>query len=400
MIEFGMFAYPWDIAESGPEAFVEQLAEYGVNRLYVATCYHSAEIIVPTRRHRVVVHAEANVAHVPLPSSTFRDLAIPAGSMATENPQLFERLAIAARSHQIQLSAWTIAFHNSRLAGLNPESAIENCFGDRSEHGLCPANRRSVMLATDMVGGLAATGLFESVLLESLSYLLVGHGHPHELWGVRLDTLTRYLLSICFCPSCLRLGGEQGIDGVALRSVIADELHRTWNHPLSMSRNPDDGTELTSRLVLDEDFAAWARMRCSVVTNLARIVTDQAHDSDVTLELSAAVWGRPASLNWTEGIDIRSSASIADRFLLESYYPDQGEVARELDHAVSLADPQKLAMVQTLWPEHHGSLAGLLAKIGLALDAGIESISLYNYAMAPEPIRDWIRAAGLTVRDR
>jgi len=397
--EFGMFAYPWDIEVAGAESFVGRLRELGVDRLYVATCYHSAEVIVPMRRRNVVINAEPNVAHLPLPVGSFRDLAVPSGSLATTAPLLFPTLAAAARSEGLQLSAWTIAFHNSDLARSAPDAAIENCFGDRFAHGLCPVNPRSSMLAIDMVSALVKTGWFDSVMVESLSFLLFGHGHPHELWGVRLDPLTRYLLSICFCRDCLELGARHSTDGAALRTAVADELHRTWNHPLSIHRNPDDGTELAARLVLDEDLAAWTRMRCDAVTDLASKIAAVTTARGVELELSSAIWGRPASLNWTEGIDIRASARTADRFVLGSYYPDAGDVARELDHVLAFTSPDRVAMVQTLWPEHHGSLAGLLEKIDLALTAGVGSVSLYNFAMASEPLIEWIRAVAQRVHD-
>ncbi len=55
-------------------------------------------------------------------------------------------------------------------------------------------------------------------------------------------------------------------------------------------------------------------------------------------------------------------------------------------------------MVQTVWPDHHGSLAGLQEKVQMALDAGIGNIALYNYSMAPAPVVAWIRAVAEQVR--
>jgi hypothetical protein len=397
--ELGMFTYPWDVAAAGAEAFVDSLHALGVDRLSLATLYHSAEIIAPNRRKKVSVHAEANVAHLPLPDQAFGDIKPPAGQLAMQMPGLFDDIKQAADKRGMKLTGWTIAFHNSDLAQREPEVAIENCFGDRFAHGLCPAHPRAARYAQDMVGALAGTGHFDRVMVESLSYLLYGHGHPHELWGARLDVQTRYMLSMCFCPSCLAEADRRGIDGTGLRTRVADSLHRTWNDPLSLRRNDDDGTELAARLVLDDDFRAYARMRCDIVSDLALRLAETAHAHDVELELSAAVWGRPGSLNWTEGVDIGASARIADRFVLESYYPDPGEVAREIDHVLDYAPAGKLGLVQTVWPQHHGSLAGLKDKVKIALDAGIESIALYNYSMAPAPVVGWISEIARQVKN-
>ncbi len=398
MTTLGMFTYPWDIAETGADAFVGELADLGVTRLAVATCYHSAELIAPTRRRNVAVHAEANVSHLPLPKGTFSDLAAPEGKLARERPTLYAEIAKAAKAKGLGVTGWTIAFHNTDMALANPDAAIEDCFGDKFAHALCPANPRARRYAKEMVAGLAKTGHFDTIMVESLSYLLRGHGHPHELWGVRMDVQTRFLLSLCFCPSCMAEGARRGLDGEALRCRVADELMRTWNSPLAVRRKNDDGTELAARLVLDKDFAGWVRMRCDAVNALAGEVAGIVHDAGLELEISAAVWGRPASLNWTEGVDIPANAKVADRFVLESYYPDAGDVARELDHVLGYVAPEKLGMVQTVWPDHHGSLAGLQDKIQMALDAGIGSISLYNYSMAPAPVVAWIKAVGEQVR--
>jgi len=392
MPELSMFAYPWDIAATGPERFVAEMGAAGVDRVLVAACYHSAEVIVPARRRQVSVLAEANVAHLPLAADGFHDLAPPAGSLVTTAPDLFASLARAGADHGVAVSAWTIALHNSDLAQRHPDVAIENCFGDRFAHGLCPANPRARRYALDMAQAIARTGWFDEVMVESLSYLLWSHGHPHELWGVRLDPSTRYLASLCFCDHCLAQGSDRGVDGEALRARVADELHRTWNHPLSVRRADDDGTELASRLVLDAGLWDWTRMRLDVVSTLAASVADVLSDAGVALALSAAVWGRPASLNWTEGVDLVESTRLAGRLFLESYYPDPADVARELEFAVGLAPPERLAMAQTLWPRHHGSLGGLLDKVQLARDAGLPAIALYNYGMAPQPVREWVSA--------
>ena len=392
MAELGMFTYPWDIAEQGVDSFVDAMADLGVDRIAVATCYHSAELLAPGRKRNVAVHAEANVAHIKLPDDTFSDLSIPQGRLARERPELYADLARAAEKRGIGLTAWMIAFHNSDLAQARPDAAIENCYGDRFAHGLCPANPAAQTYAKEMAGALSATGYFDTVMVESLSYLLHGHGHPHELWGVRMDPHTRVLLSTCFSPSSLAEGKKRGLDGEGLRARIAAELNRTWNSPVAVERGKDDGSELASRLVLDPEFAGWMRMRCEIVNDLAQDVADLVHAKGLKFEISAAVWGRPSSMNWTEGVDIGQSARIADRFILESYYPDPADVARELDHVASLAPADKLAMVQTVWPDHHGSLAGLLHKIDLALATGITQFGLYNYSMAPKPVLPWVRA--------
>lgn len=389
MTDLGIFLYPWDAAHDGPGEVVARLADLGVSRINIATAYHSAETLAPVRTRQVFHRAEANVLHMPVGPDNFSDAAIPQGTLATQRPEVFPELADAARTAGIRLSSWIVTGHNSSLAQSDPDLAIENCFGDRSTHGLCPANPRSVALFDELVGGVVATGLFDEVFVESLSYLLWGHGHPHELWAVRLDPVARYLLSLCFCSHCITLAGEAG---TRLRPWVVEFLHTRWNDPISVVRDAGDAEELTALLTGSEDLATYTSMRLGVVAALSQRIVDTAHAGDTELVLTGAVWGRPASLNWTEGIDPGRIAAIADVFTMQAYHATLGEVAAELDVVRGLVGnrPARLRLAQTLWPDHHASVDVLLAKVDAAVTLGVEAIDLYNYGMAPAPMIGWI----------
>lgn len=395
-----MFAYPWDLADRAPAEVMSELAGLGVDRLALAVTYHSAETIAPRRRSRVHTLPEANVAHLPLPDGAFADLRPPAGTLAREDPGLFPRLAAAAGARSIRLTAWTVTLHNSRLAAARPDTALRNCFGDPSGHGLCPANPVVRRYVRDVCAAVRGHGLFDELMLESLAYLPVGHGHPHELRGVRLDPATRLLLSLCFCPSCLAEGRRRGIDGHALASWVAAELHRTWNSPLTLTRRPDDGAELSALLLAREDLHAWVRMRLDVVTAVfAECVGDAAADG-TAIAAGAAVWAKPAPLGWMEGIDLPALARTCARITLMPYYADLADVTRDLDHALAFAPPDRLQVLQTLWPRHHGDGAALLTKVRHTLSTGIDQIGLYNLTLAPEPALTWVRQVADLVHGR
>ncbi len=391
MTDLGIFLYPWDAAHEGVADVVRRLADLGVGRINVATAYHSAETLAPVRTTNVFHRAEANVLHMPVAAGTFSDAAVPMGTLATERPELFPELAARTADTGMRLSSWVVSGHNSSLAVGDPDLAIENCFGDRSTHGLCPANPRTATLFDELVAGVARTGHFDEVFVESLSYLLWGHGHPHELWAVRLDPVARYLLSLCFCPHCLARAGDAGD---RLRPWVVSFLHARWNDPISITRDAGDGAELTALLVGNEDLAAYTAMRIGVVGDLSQRVVDTAHSADTELALTGAVWGRPASLNWTEGIEPGRIATIADVFTMQAYLPTLGEVAAELDVVKSLVGdrPARLRLAQTLWLDHHASLDVLLSKVDAAVAVGVEEIDLYNYSMAPAPMIGWIEA--------
>jgi hypothetical protein len=386
-----MFAYPWDLQLDGARNCLELVHELGCHRLAVAVAYHSAEIIAPRRRRSVQTAAEGNVAHFPL-GGGFSDLVLPPGSLAKQHPELAPEMAGAARDLGLHLTAWVIVCHNSDLATSRPGTALENCFGDRSVHGLCPSHPAVRTYALELCQKVLEIGIFDELFVESVAYLIGRHGHPHELWAVRDDPATRYLRGLCFCASCLRSGEERGIDGTALRMFVAEALHRTWNSPLAVARQPDPGDELSSLLVARPDLAAWTAMRCDRVAALVGEIAALAHSHRSRLSTALGIFARPGPLGWMEGTDAARLALASDRLVATAYYPGAGAVARDLDHLLALVEPVQLQLVQTLWPEHHADLATLLAKISLARSAGIDNFGLYNLTTAPAPALEWVRA--------
>lgn len=389
-MDLALFTYPWDIARVGPARYVDEVATLGVSTIAVATVYHSAEVITPRWSSDALVVAEPGVSHVPLAETDFADLAPPQGSLTREAPGLFGELKAAASEAGLQVIGWTVGLHQTTLASANPDLALRTCFGDVNTHGLCPSNPRVHRYVIDLVGSLAATGVFDEILLESIAYVPVGHGHPHELWAARFDQVTRALLSLCFCESCMTTADERGIDASSVRQWVAAELDRGWNGPLSVARGDDDGAESLGVLLGNQELLEYVRMRIDVVCDLTDAAVDRARESGLPVVLTSPVWARPLWTSWLQGVDPGRLGSSADFYGLQAYYRDPALVARELDHALRFLPPEKVLLMQTLMRDHHRSSAELVAKVEMAAHAGVERFSLYNYGMAPGPVLSWV----------
>ena len=50
----------------------------------------------------------------------------------------YETIASAAARHDMHMRAWLVMLHNSRLGSTQPTMTLQNAFGDRYLHGLCP----------------------------------------------------------------------------------------------------------------------------------------------------------------------------------------------------------------------------------------------------------------------
>lgn len=126
--EVALFAYPWDVKRAGAGLFAAEARGLGANRVYVATGYHTAEVIMPRRDAAVVLNADESGYYLPLARRAFSGMGAQA-PVDQGGQQLFRDLARAAESEGVGLSAWIVALHASRLAQAHPESAPENCGG-------------------------------------------------------------------------------------------------------------------------------------------------------------------------------------------------------------------------------------------------------------------------------
>jgi hypothetical protein len=394
MTELTMFLYPWDAQRDGVAETVERVRALGVTRIAVAATYHSAEVVTPRAGGPYMVHVEANRAHVPLAEDAFTGLRLSQSAFSREFPGCFGELAAGAADASVGMTAWVICLHNSSLAQQHPEAALENCAGDRSAHGLCPANPDVARYVRELASAVAGTGVFDRILLESASYLLAGHGHPHELMAIRLDVRTRFLLSLCFCASCVEEAHLRDIDAEALRARCSELLETAWGSPLLARRAPDDGLELAALLATDPEIGAYARMRLAVVSRLVERVVADSHRRGLAVSVATAVWGRPSPLNWVEGIDLGATATTADQLTVTTYQREPEDVARDLDHVLESVAAERVMQLNTLWPEHHDGVEALLAKVRAGLDAGVREFGLYNLAMTPPAMLGWARAVG------
>ncbi len=391
--ELSLYAYPWDLAADGGAEVVAWAADHGVDRLAVATAYHSAEMLRPRRSSDVHDHVEANRVHLRLPEMPTGGIGLRFGELAATEPDLFTGVSRRTTAAGLGLTAWVVCLHNSAVATAMPEVAMVNCFGDAMAHGLCPANPKVREYVRHLVGETAATGHFDEVFVESLSFLPLGHGHPHELWSVPLDTVDRTLASLCFCQHCQARARRAGIDVDGLRHWVSVTLRRRWNGTAAGARAAGDASDLLALILAHRDLNDYFTVRADTVTSLTREVRAVVREHGVRLAVGAPVFARPLPHAWLEGVDLGSVAAECDRMTLMPYYDHVPEVLRDLDLAMDLMPGAKLQVLQTLWPTmHQGSGQVLLDKVRAVRSQGILDIGLYNWGTATDTSLSWVDA--------
>ena len=117
----------------------------------------------------------------------------------------------------MSVSAWTVCLHNTRLGVLHPDAVTRNAFGDPNYFSLCPSHPDAREYVCALVEDLTANYRPDAVELETPCFMPYAHGFHHEKDGVGLTAEDDFLLSLCFCPSCLARSGKAGVDGEAAR---------------------------------------------------------------------------------------------------------------------------------------------------------------------------------------
>jgi hypothetical protein len=391
MIRTTMWIYPWDIIDMGAGAVLDEvLMETGLGGLSVATVYHAGRFLQPRSPARKVYFPEDGTIYFEPDLRMYRDspLKPEVSSAVSKGKDVLRDLeSLKARRH-FTLNGWTVCLHNTRLGMLHPEAATQNAFGDRNFYNLCPSNPLSVSYLSAIVKDLTHHYAMDSLELESPNFMGFAHEFHHEKDGVGLTERGDFLLSLCFCPHCMKKARDSGVDAERARDsvkrllegILGQEVPRP--DPGFVSRGIDgfaDDPALRS-------FLAW---RFTPVTELCRTLRASARRSTALYFLSLVT-----QRAWLQGIDVEAIARACDGLVVCAYdssapqvFSDVGEAARRVG-----SDRHLSAGFRVFYPETQGA-EDLRSKVHEAVRAGAKGVNFYNYGLIPRPRLAWIRTS-------
>lgn len=214
-----LFVFPWCFADEGIEQLMTYLRDLGINRLALTSHYHAGFFLYGTNPKRRVHMLEDGVTYFRPTESFYADSPIkPAVSRLCDDTDLFGDICVQAQKAGIEVSAWTVCLHNTRIGLLHPEYTIHNVYGDSLPHAMSPAHMASRAFVKAMVADLAENYPIEAVLLEAPDYRKRAHGgdwvsgHHHERDGVYLRPLEQDLMDLSFNPADMNEAREKGVD--------------------------------------------------------------------------------------------------------------------------------------------------------------------------------------------
>ena len=390
----GLYAYPWDVLDEGQSRVLDAVERAGLNTLYIATWYHSGMFFLPhSPKRRVYFPTPGALYFRPGSWHDIHALAPPVSDLCEDWSGFWKGLSSAAKRRGIALTAWMPVLHNSGVGSAYPDIAVENPWGDRIFHTLCPSNHQVSDLAGRIAADIAGFGIFDRILLESIEYLPLRHDHHHEVIGVALGADIEFLASLCFCESCRHRLNDTGVDGDAVRDWVRRTVDR------AAERGP------ATPLTWDEleagaggRFGDYLRVRESSVSHAARSIVAAIRETRPDIRIAALDFGPlyplgPNGRRWQNGVDLDESLSCFDELHPTYYFTDPDILARQIASYDALLPDGfcQVPAIRAILPQTD-SAASLEDQLD-AIAPTANGYTFYNYSFMRLDTLDWIRAA-------
>lgn len=367
-----LYAYTWDLAETEPADFADQMAGIGINTVAIAAAYHAGKFTRPKGRSGKIYFPEDGVAHCRIEPRKYSKIRPVIGSLAQETDVMGAYCGLDG----LRVSAWTVLLHNSRLGALHMDAVTRNAFGDPLHYSLCPSAPEvqdyAVQLCADIADNYPITGL----TLETPGWLPSRHGYHHEFALIGEAPRLEFYLGLCFCANCRAHAQSAGIDVIALHERVRKRIESELAAPEETVAQIDR-LWLETELLFDADLAAYLRWRCTVVTGLiARIRAEVRKDATVHVIPSVQ---QPLALAWIEGSDLAAIDAACDG-LEPCFYTGPARAALT-DHALvanRIGHADLRAVLRPTSPEHRNEGSFTETVQGLAA-AGVQDFAFYNY---------------------
>lgn len=384
-----MWTYPWDVLDVGVDTALDELTvKAGVGGLSLATAYHAGRFLQPRSPRRSVYFPEDGTIYFDPDVNRYENLLIKpkVARLIQERGDVLRQLEHAREKRDFTLNSWTVCLHNTRIGMEYPQVTTVNAFGDRNYYNLCPSNPDARAYVTTLVADLTRRYALDSVELESPNFMGFAHEFHHEKDGVGLTAKDDFLLSLCFCDSCMARARAAGVDAEAARRTVRRWLEETLNRPIPV-QDPDfvaRGVEGFSDTPEVYEFLRW---RFEPVTSLTREIREAAHPRTRVYFLSLLT-----SQSWLFGIDFEGVAQASDGVVVCAYDTRAPQVGLDIaDARARIPQGKYLATgLRVFYPEVHDG-DELRDKVQAAAGSGTDGFNFYNYGLIPPTRYDWVR---------
>ena len=386
------FTFPYTFFRERAAAVIPQLKEVGFTGINLALNYHASRDFL--LRQGPELHYLVDGFHYYKP-----DLSnYPSGALTphpsdclTDNHMLDEVMTAASREN-FEINAWAVFMHNAAIGFRHPQVSVTNCFGNHFLSELCPSSPQIAGYISGLTADLSSRGI-PSLAIESLHFHGAHHGEHHERFFLEMGEVTAFLLSLCFCASCIE---NFSGDGLRLKNKVAvllqpflDDRDLWLDTPLTKENLAEIvGAELLGYLTSREETIA-ARYREVQTIAAESGVKTKFVDQAPLLPGSA---NEPLAKSWQVGINNALIDQIVDIYEPLIYRNTPDEVAHVGENYRKLVTSEITAILRPTFPDNQ-SESSLIEKVDRLKSAGIADIDFYLLdAMRPRDLT-WIKSA-------
>ncbi|MBV9532632.1 MAG: hypothetical protein JO283_16620 [Bradyrhizobium sp.] len=383
-----IYAYAWDVAETGCDAAIDRFLSLGLDTVTIAGAYHAGKFLRPHGSGKVYFPEDGTVYFKPDFARYGAIKPVPNSILASGQ----DVIAALAAQRRIATNVWLVLLHNTRLGAAHPEATVVNAFGDRYIYSLCPsapeARAYAIGLARDVTESYPVAG----VSLETPGFLPYAHGYHHEFVLNRPNSWLNNQLGLCFCEPCVAGAKAAGVPIERLQRRVASDVAAYLSSDIDF---PDDMAEAfwLADLQSDGELRALFDFRCAVVTSLVREIRSAVRkDAAVAVIPSVA---RPTGGAWYEGSDLKGLAGAAGIIEACFYEPSARRVAADLfDIKRRVNGSGRLrGIVRPAFPDLQTKEEFLAAMRALGA-GGVREAAIYNWGHLRDVNLDWV-AEGL-----
>ncbi|MDG4875385.1 hypothetical protein P9273_09780 [Mesorhizobium sp. WSM4935] len=389
-MQLSMWTYPWDIQDLGLETVERDLTQRaGLNMVSLATSYHAGRFLQPRSPKRKAYFPEDGTIYFKPSAARWADLVIQpkVADVIGEGGDVLGQLIRRRDAGGPRVSCWTVCLHNTRLGMRYPQAVTRNAFGDPNYYNLCPSNPDARAYVRALVADISYGYRPDRIELESPSFMGFAHEYHHEKDGVGLTPEDDFLLSLCFCPSCLDRATKAGVDGDAARKLVAQWIVETCERAVPARRFPDfpaGGLDVFRPWPELHAYLAW---RFEPVTSLVAELREVAHPATTILIIDLKD-------GWLGGCDLAALGQVCDGAILCAYDMRADDVASLIKAGRAALGAGKFLGTgyRLFYPEMAGPNV-LVAKVKPARRPEVDGLNFYNYGLVPAARLDWVKAA-------
>lgn len=376
-----MWIYLWDFVDEGYENVIRRLQENGLTSISLASAYHAGKFLAPHNPKRKVVLLEDGTVYFQPTPSLYGRIKPKVNSLVARGDSL-----ATVRKHAdkagMQTNAWVVCCHNTPLGTHYSDIACVNAFGDSIPHNLCPAHDDVRTYLRAIIADIARHGVGR-IELEAMQFQGYAHGSHHEREGIPLSSATRFLLGLCFCPSCIRRATAERIDIQGVRTFTRETLEALFTQPASVNERYAALADLP-----EERFRPFLEWRKQVIASLAEELMESVKGTNVQLRPLVSI--DPIARTMV-GIDVEHIAKIAGGMLVPGYVKDGAALREPLNKIQSAIGKAELILGFQVGLPESGGKPEFLDRIRTARELGVTSFNFYNYGFVPYGHFGWIK---------